>query len=45
MNTQDINKKTIVALDDVSVPMAEEIIEHWKDKVHGFKLNLSLIHI
>ena len=39
MNTEDINKKTIVALDDMSVPMAEEIIEHWKNKVHGFKLN------
>jgi len=39
MDTDYINKKTIVALDDMSAPMATEVIEHWKDKVHGFKLN------
>ncbi len=31
--------KVILALDNYSVPMAEEIISHWQGKVHGFKLN------
>lgn len=42
MNLQDINKKTIVALDEVSAPMAEEIIDRWRNDVYGFKLNHTL---
>lgn len=31
--------KIIVALDNFSVPMAEEIIDRWRSEVYGFKLN------
>lgn len=34
-----MNEKTFLALDNYSVPMAEEIMDQWKDKVAGFKLN------
>ena len=42
MTKKEINQKTIVALDNFSAPMAEEIIDKWKDEVHGFKLNHTL---
>ena len=38
----DYTNKVILALDNYSVPMAEEIISHWQNKVHGFKLNHNL---
>mgnify|MGYP001139607510 CR=1 FL=1 len=38
----NINKKIIVALDNYSIQMTEEIMSHWKDKVYGFKLNHTL---
>ena len=31
--------KVILALDNYSVPMAEEIIARWSSEVWGFKLN------
>ena len=31
--------KVIVALDNFSVPMAEEIMDRWRSQVYGFKLN------
>lgn len=34
--------KVILALDNYSVPMAEEIISRWQSKVWGFKLNHNL---
>lgn len=43
MDYMDYDKsKVIVALDNYSVPMAEEIIAHWQNKVYGFKLNHNL---
>jgi orotidine-5'-phosphate decarboxylase len=38
----DINAKTIVALDNFTVDEADNIIQEWKYKVHGFKLNHTL---
>jgi len=38
----DINAKTIVALDNFTVEEADNIIQEWKYKVHGFKLNHTL---
>lgn len=34
--------KTFVAIDNYSAPMAEKIMEKWKDKVAGFRLNHDL---
>ncbi len=34
--------KVILALDNYSVPMAEEIISRWQSEVWGFKLNHNL---
>ena len=34
--------KVILALDNYSVPMAEEIISRWRSEVWGFKLNHNL---
>lgn len=34
--------KVIVALDNFSSSMAEEIIDHWEDRVFGFKINHTL---
>ena len=34
--------KVILALDNYSVPMAEEIISRWQNEVWGFKLNHNL---
>lgn len=31
--------RTIVALDNISIHMAEEVIGYWSSKVHGFKVN------
>lgn len=36
--------KVFVALDNMSLHRAERIIEEYKDKVHGFKINHSLLH-
>jgi orotidine-5'-phosphate decarboxylase len=35
-------KKVIVALDNYSIPMAEEIIDKYKSDVYGFKVNHTL---
>ena len=35
----DYYNKVIVALDNMSVPMADEIMDRYKDEVYGFKVN------
>ena len=36
------SNKIILALDNFSVPYAEEVISQWQNKVRGFKLNHNL---
>ena len=36
--------KVFVALDNMSLPKAESVIEKYKGKVYGFKINHSLLH-
>ena len=38
----DYNSKTIVALDNFSVPMARDIIAKYNNEVYGFKMNHTL---